>query len=104
MRAGQRFSILKNMNLSSPTSPKRESPTLLIVDDDSAARYGMRRALEARYRVLDAEGVPAARQVMAQENPHLLLLDIEMPEESGLDFLRELKEPASSPAVIMITA
>ena len=92
------------MNLSSPTSPKRESPTLLIVDDDSAARYGMRRALEARYRVLDAEGVPAERQVMAQENPHLLLLDIEMPEESGLDFLRELKEPASSPAVIMITA
>ncbi len=64
----------------------------------------MRRALEDRHRVLDAESVPAARLMMVQENPHLLLLDIEMPEESGLDFLRELKEQASSPAVIMITA
>lgn len=80
------------------------SPTILIVDDDSTARYGMRRALEDRYRVLEAASVPDARVVMSQENPHLLLLDIEMPEESGLDFLRELKEPASTPAVIMITA
>lgn len=64
----------------------------------------MRRALEGRHRVLEAESVPAARRIMAQENPHLLLLDIEIPEESGLDFLRELKEQASSPAVIMITA
>jgi len=42
--------------------------------------------LEDRYRVLEAESVSAARQIIAQENPHLLLLDIEMPEESGLDF------------------
>ncbi len=41
---------------------------------------------------------------MAQENPCLLLLDIEMPEERGLDFLRELKAQPSSPAVIMNTA
>jgi DNA-binding NtrC family response regulator len=77
---------------------------LLIVDDDSTARYGMRRALEGRYRVLEAESVSAARQIIAQENPHLLLLDIEMPEENGLDFLRELKAGANSPAVIMNTA
>jgi DNA-binding NtrC family response regulator len=64
----------------------------------------MRRALEGRYRVLEAESVSAARQIIAQENPHLLLLDIEMPEESGLDFLRELKAEANSPAVIMNTA
>jgi DNA-binding NtrC family response regulator len=92
------------MSHSSPTSSKQASPTILIVDDDSTARYGMRRALEGRHRVLEAEGVAAARQLMTQENPHLLLLDIEMPEESGLDFLRELKEQANSPAVIMITA
>jgi DNA-binding NtrC family response regulator len=64
----------------------------------------MRRVLESRYRVVDVESVSAARQAMARENPHLLLLDIEMPEESGLDFLRELKAQDSSPAVIMVTA
>ncbi len=78
--------------------------TILIVDDDNTARYGMRRALEGQYRVLEAEGVPAARQVMAREDPQLLLLDIEMPEENGLDFLRELKAQAVSLAVVMITA
>jgi len=83
---------------------KRNTKTILIVDDDSTARYGMRRALEDRHRVLEAEKVSAARAVVAQENPDLLLVDIEMPEESGLDFLRELKAQASSPTVIMITA
>jgi two-component system response regulator AtoC/two-component system nitrogen regulation response regulator NtrX len=92
--------------MSQPKSvnPKEASPTVLIVDDDSTARYGMRRALEGRYRVLEAESVAAARRVMAQENPHLLLLDIEMPEESGLEYLRELKAQPNSPAVIINTA
>jgi DNA-binding NtrC family response regulator len=92
------------MSYSQSSTPKQASPTILIVDDDSTARYGMQRALEGRYRVVEAESVPAARLIMAQENPHLLLLDIEMPEESGLDYLRELKARADSPAVIMVTA
>src|SRR5208282_5054485 len=95
---------VKNMTHSQSSTSKQASPMLLVVDDDSTARYGMRRALEGRYRVLEAESVPAARLIMAQENPHLLLLDIEMPEESGLDYLRELKAQAYSPAVIMVTA
>ncbi len=95
---------LEAMSNSKPAVPKQASPAVLIVDDDSTARYGMRRALEGRYRVLEAESVAAARKVMTQENPHLLLLDIEMPEESGLDYLRELKAQPESPAVIINTA
>jgi len=78
--------------------------SILIVDDDSTARYGMRRVLEGNYRVLEAESAAAARRLIAAENPHLLLLDIEMPEESGLDLLRELTAQEKSPPVIMITA
>jgi DNA-binding NtrC family response regulator len=78
--------------------------TILIVDDDTTARYGMKRVLEESYKVLEAENAAAARRVMAAENPDLLLLDIEMPGESGLDLLRDLKARDSSPAVIMITA
>ena len=78
--------------------------TILIVDDDATARYGMRRALEDRYKVREAESAAQARPIVAAENPDLLLLDIEMPGETGLDYLRELKAAASSPAVIMITA
>src|SRR5574337_212568 len=78
--------------------------SILIVDDDHTARYGMRRALENDYKVLEAESASAARPLLSRESPDLMLLDIEMPEESGLDFLRELKAKSDSPAVIMITA
>src|SRR6516165_3473574 len=81
-----------------------QSKVVLIVDDDSTARYGMRRALEDRYRVLDAESAAAARPILRSESAGLLLLDIEMPGQSGLEFLRELKEQKDSPAIIMITA
>ena len=92
------------MTLSPASTAKYLSPTILIVDDDATARFGMGRAFGDRYRILEAESVAAARQIMARENPHLLLLDIEMPEESGLDYLRELKAAATSPAVIVVTA
>ncbi len=78
--------------------------TVLIIDDDHTSRYGMRRALEERYQVLEAESAAAARTALAAGHPDLLLLDIEMPEESGLDFLRELQEKGDAPPVIMITA
>ena len=81
-----------------------QSKVVLVVDDDSTARYGIRRALEDRYRVLEAESAAAARPLLRSENPGLLLLDIEMPSENGLDFLREVKGHENSPAVIMITA
>ncbi len=78
--------------------------SILIVDDDATARYGMRRALEGSYKTLEAESAAAARRMLESEGFDLLLLDIEMPEESGLDFLRDLKARPASPAVIMITA
>ncbi len=78
--------------------------SILIVDDDRTARYGMRRALEDRYKILEAESAAGARSVLASENPDLMLLDIEMPEESGLDFLQQLRAESNSPPVIMITA
>src|SRR5690348_6954054 len=83
---------------------KQPLPAILIVDDVSTARFGMRRVFVDRYRVLEAESVPAARKLLASENPGLLLLDIEMPEENGLDYLHELKAAESSPGVIVVTA
>jgi DNA-binding NtrC family response regulator len=81
-----------------------QAKTVLVIDDDSTARYGMRRALEDRYRVLEAESAAVARRLLRAEHPALLLLDIEMPGENGLEFLRELKDQENSPAVVMITA
>jgi DNA-binding NtrC family response regulator len=81
-----------------------KSKMILVVDDDRTARYGMRRALEDLYRVWEAESAAAARAILTREHPDLMLLDVEMPEENGLDFLRELKAKGEAPVVIMITA
>ncbi len=78
--------------------------SILIVDDDDTARYGMRRALEEHYKIFDASSVAIARRALATEPPGLILLDVEMPGESGLDFLRELKSNGNPVPVIMITA
>jgi DNA-binding NtrC family response regulator len=76
---------------------------ILIVDDEEAARYGMRRALK-NYAVTEAASVAEARRAVAAARPDLLLLDINLPGESGLDYLRELAQSADAPPVVMITA
>jgi DNA-binding NtrC family response regulator len=79
---------------------------LLIVDDEEASRYGMRRALGGfGYDIAEAGSVDEARLRMADERPDLLLLDVNLPGMSGLEFLRELQErPEDAPLIIIITA
>src|SRR5262249_21473659 len=76
---------------------------ILIVDDEEAARYGMRRALK-NYDVTEAASVAEARHQLAAARPALMLLDINLPGTSGLDYLRELATYADAPPVVMITA
>ncbi|MBZ5528491.1 MAG: sigma-54 dependent transcriptional regulator [Acidobacteriia bacterium] len=78
--------------------------TILIVDDEPAARYGLRRALEATYRIAEAETVAAARAALPQEKPDLILLDVILPDEDGLSFLRWLREQGSALPVLMVSA
>ncbi|HKC63789.1 MAG TPA: sigma-54 dependent transcriptional regulator [Pyrinomonadaceae bacterium] len=79
---------------------------LLIVDDEEAARYGMRRALSGfGYDIEEAASVEAARSLMKERPTDLLLLDVNLPGVSGLEFLNELKEAnGEAPLVILITA
>jgi DNA-binding NtrC family response regulator len=78
--------------------------TILIVDDEPAARYGMRRALEGRYRVLEATSAAAARSTLAADPPDLLLLDVVMPGEDGLAFLKWLRGEGHKLPVLMVSA
>src|SRR2546423_12766444 len=78
--------------------------TILIVDDEPAARYGLRRALEAKHRVAEAESAPAAREAFHREQPDLLLLDVVMPGEDGIAFLRWMREQGNEVPVLMVSA
>jgi DNA-binding NtrC family response regulator len=78
--------------------------TILIVDDEPAARYGLKRALEGRYRVTEADSAAAARSSIAADSPHLLLLDVVMPGEEGLAFLKWLRAEGHTFPVLMVSA
>jgi DNA-binding NtrC family response regulator len=78
--------------------------TILIVDDEPAARYGLRRALEHRYRVLEADSAAAARSMLASDSPDMLLLDVVMQGEDGLAFLKWLRDEGHELPVLMVSA
>ena len=81
------------------------SRRVLIVDDEEAARYGMRRALEREGYVLDEAGsADEARRRVAAAAPDLVLLDVNLPGQSGLEYLSELATLANPPLVVIITA
>jgi DNA-binding NtrC family response regulator len=78
--------------------------TILIVDDDEAARYGMGRALHS-YAINEAGDAEAARGALKISPIDLILLDINLPGgESGLDLLKELVTRQDAPPIVMITA
>ncbi len=76
---------------------------ILIVDDEEAARYGMARALK-NYSCIEASDVDAARNAIARARPDLILLDVNLPGTSGLEYLHELVIDEKSPPVVVITA
>src|SRR6201984_2066853 len=78
--------------------------TILIVDDEPAARYGLRKALEGRYRIVEADSAAAGRSSLLSEKPDLLLLDVGLPGEDGLSFLKWLREEGYELPVLMVSA
>jgi DNA-binding NtrC family response regulator len=78
--------------------------TILIVDDEPASRYALRRALESRYRIAEADSATAARPLLLSEQPDLLLLDVVLPGEDGLAFLQWLRQEGLELPVLMVSA
>jgi DNA-binding NtrC family response regulator len=78
---------------------------VLIIDDEYSARYGMKRALEKEgYTILEAETISNANRVVEEEKPGIVLLDVKLASESGLDYLPDLAAKSFAPLVIIVTA
>ena len=78
--------------------------TILIVDDEPAARYGMRRALEGSYKTCEAGSALEARTGLTSIRPDLILLDLSMPGQDGITFLRNLRESGDATPVLVVSA
>jgi DNA-binding NtrC family response regulator len=64
----------------------------------------LRRALEAKYRIAEADSAEAAREALLREQPDLVLLDVVLPGENGLAFLRWMRGQGSEVPVLMVSA
>ena len=81
-----------------------EIPHLLVVDDDTRLRELLRRYLsEHGFRVTTAETAAAARARLASMEFDLIVLDLMMPGENGLDFASRLRRDSTVP-ILMLTA
>ncbi len=79
-------------------------PTVLIVEDDPSLRLLCRVNLELEhYRVLEAETVTRAREIVASEPVDVVLLDLHVGEQRGLDLLPYLREVRPDAAVCLLS-
>ena len=79
-----------------------EKHTLLLVEDNERLNEINRRALEgAGYGVLQACTIAEARAALAENPPCAIVLDIQLPDGNGLDFLRELRKTSNTPVLLL---
>jgi len=77
---------------------------VLIVDDEKLIRWSVRRQLEEwGYTAIEAESGTGGLAQIRGESPDLILLDVRLPDLSGIEVLREIKQNNLSIPVIMIT-
>jgi two-component system response regulator AtoC len=79
-------------------------PTLLIVDDEKSTRDGLRGALEEEFDVYTAAGTGDALAILKSEPIQLLLTDLRLGGESGMDLLEKSLNLPDPPVAIMMTA
>lgn len=91
---------MKEMEKNSSTSEK----LILIVEDDMMLSAGLIRALQEEGRKIERCGnIRDARHLITQKQPDLMILDINLPDGSGYDFLTELRKEEFFP-IILLTA
>jgi two-component system response regulator AtoC len=78
---------------------------IMIVDDERLVRWSLRQKCEEwGYHVIEADAGEPALKLAQHESPDLVLLDVRMPDLTGIEVLDQLKKSGDGRAVIMITA
>lgn len=82
--------------------------TILVVDDEPRTRQGLKKTLDAwangEHQIFIASNGEEAIDFMQNQKVHILITDINMPEITGLQLLRIVKEQNILPVIIVISA
>ena len=78
--------------------------TLLVVDDDDAFRNRLVRAMEKRgYEVSAVAGVSEAQRLAHDMKPDFAVVDLRMPDGSGLDVVQALRQARENTRIVILT-
>ncbi|HZY90348.1 MAG TPA: sigma-54 dependent transcriptional regulator, partial [Gemmataceae bacterium] len=79
-------------------------PTLLIIDDDRSIRTTFSHIFGEEFTVQTAASAAEGLELLAQQQPDVVLLDINLPDQSGLDVFHHIYRFNARIPVIFITA
>lgn len=78
---------------------------IVLIEDDSAVAKGLSFALEQEgYLVLCGGDGATGFELVAEQGPHLIILDIRLPDTSGFDLCRRLRQEGFRQPILMLTA
>ena len=82
-----------------------ERAKVLVVDDEMLIRWSLRQILAGvGHQVLEAEDGITALNLVIQESPDVVLLDLRLPELDGMAVLRRIQEGKFDCAVVIVSA
>lgn len=82
-----------------------DQKVILIVDDDYELSDGIRAVLESQgHKVLQARDGQQGQNLIYQQRPDLVILDMMMPRKGGYPVLEHFRDKKDAPPIIMITA
>lgn len=80
----------------------QERPHILVIDDDTRLRALLQRYLQENgFAVTTAKDAENARMFLSQYIFDLLIVDVMMPNETGLEFLQNLRKTSQVPAIVL---
>ena len=80
----------------------QERPHILVIDDDTRLRALLQRYLQENgFAVSSAKDAENARMFLSQYLFDLLIVDVMMPGETGLEFLQNLRKTSQIPAIVL---
>jgi two-component system response regulator RegA len=90
--------------MSSKPPPPATPCTLLVVDDDEIFRKRLARAFRERgFQVSEASDWEGAMAAAAEETPELAVVDLRLPQKSGLEVVRDLKSLDRATNIVVLT-
>ncbi len=82
---------------------KNDQARILVIDDELGPRESLRFLFKDEYNIECADSVDAGVKALVRTPPDVIIMDIRMPEKTGIQGLREIRDIDASVSIIMLT-